>query len=67
LRQAFAELSQLRARFREFFKGLTDEQWARAGLHPERGRFTVMDAALQVCTHDASHLEQITRILADSV
>ena len=47
----------------EFFEALTDEQWERTGIHPERGYFTMTDAALQVNGHDADHLEQITRIL----
>lgn len=49
--------------FADFFAALTPDQWERAGLHAERGRFTLTDAALQVPTHDLDHLEQITRIL----
>ncbi len=63
LREALAQLSESRERFIEFFNGLTDEQWEKAGIHPERGHFTMTDAVMQVTTHDANHLEQITRIL----
>ena len=45
------------------FKALTPEQWERTGIHPERGLFTMTDAALQVVSHDCDHTEQITRIL----
>lgn len=46
-----------------FFTGLTADLWPRAGIHPERGHFTMLDAALQVGWHDMTHIEQITRIL----
>ncbi len=63
LRQVYAELVESRQETIELFKGLDEEDWARAGLHPERGHFTLTDAAVQVGTHDVIHLEQITRIL----
>lgn len=63
LRQVYTELAASRQETIAFFKGLDDEQWARAGVHPERGHFTMTDAAVQVGTHDVIHLEQITRIL----
>lgn len=46
-----------------FFEGLQEADWARIGIHPSRGRFSLTDAALQVGSHDVNHLEQITRIL----
>ncbi|MGB1285671.1 MAG: DinB family protein [Aggregatilineales bacterium] len=67
LAYAFDELKQSRERFREFFKNLTAEQWERAGIHPEKGHFTITDAAIQVGMHDVTHLEQITRILEQEV
>lgn len=63
LREVLIQLSESRERFIEFFNGLTDEQWEKAGIHPERGHFTMTDAVMQVGTHDANHIEQITRIL----
>ena len=59
-------LLQSRARFAECFEKLSDEQWARAGVHPERGHFTVLDALVQVATHDMTHLEQMTHIIAEA-
>ena len=58
-----ADLRHSRAEFAAFFQGLDAEAWNRAGVHPERGRFTLDDALMQVGLHDALHLEQITRIL----
>lgn len=52
-----------RARFVAFFESLSEDDWQRAGVHPERGAFTMMDSVAQVATHDTNHIEQITRIL----
>jgi hypothetical protein len=57
------ELAHSRRATIAFFEQLNDEQWARAGVHPERGHFTMVDAALQVGLHEVIHIEQITRIL----
>lgn len=64
LTDAFDQLASSRARFIDFFNGLSDEQWAASGIHPEKGLFTMTNALMQVAGHDAVHLEQITRILA---
>ena len=61
----YATLRQSRLQFIDFFDALTDEQWARTGIHPERGPFSLTDALLQVVMHDTNHIEQITRILAE--
>ncbi len=66
LRQVWAELAQSRQATVAFFRSLTDDQWPRAGVHPERGHFTLTDAVVQVGTHDCVHIEQITRILFDN-
>jgi len=60
---AYDALKNSRARFLEFFERLRPEQWARGGVHPERGRFSMTAALMQVSAHDLDHLEQITRIL----
>ena len=59
-----AQLQTSRKRYIAFFEALTEDQWQRAGIHPERGRFTLTDALAQVATHDNDHIEQLTRILA---
>jgi uncharacterized damage-inducible protein DinB len=66
LAQVYAELKQARQRFAEFFTTLPDPDWERAGMHPEEGHFTMTDAVMQVSRHDITHIEQITRILAEA-
>ena len=63
LAAVLADLQKSRAEFIAFFEALDEVQWQRAGVHPERGRFTMDDALMQVGQHDALHLEQMTRIL----
>lgn len=62
--QVYVDLVKSRRAFTEFFEGLSDDQWDRAGLHPENGHWTLTDCLMQVGHHDSDHLEQITRILA---
>ncbi|MCY3575572.1 MAG: DinB family protein [Chloroflexi bacterium] len=64
LAQAYDALRTSRARFVDFFKGLSEEDWARGGIHPERDSFSMTDAAMQIPLHDLDHIEQITRVLA---
>lgn len=66
LTQAYAELVRFRERLVDFFNDLANEQWERAGQHPEEGHFTMTDAVMQVSRHDLTHIEQITRILAEA-
>jgi hypothetical protein len=63
LQQAYGDLRDSRERFAQFFEGLTEGQWAMAGVHPEAGHWTMLDSLMQVGLHDATHHEQITRIL----
>ena len=64
--KVFADFAAHREQFAEFFAHLTEDQWERAGNHPERDYpFTLLDAIMQVGLHDANHLEQITRILLE--
>ena len=63
LSTVIADFSRSRQKTIFFFGELTDDLWQRAGVHPERGHFTMVDAALQIGLHDLNHIEQITRIL----
>jgi len=60
---AFDGYQQSREETVAFFEALTPEQWERAGVHPERGAFSMRDAVMQVSHHDIDHTEQITRLL----
>ena len=61
-----ADLIESRERMAQFFEGLSGDQWLRAGHHPEKTEpFTLAEAAAQVCSHDADHLEQLTRVLLE--
>lgn len=64
--EVYARLVESRRRFVELFRSLSIEQWGRAGVHAERGHFTLWDALMQVATHDTRHLEQLTRIIAEA-
>ena len=66
LRTVLAEFTASRRATVALFAGLSDAQWTRAGIHPERGPFSMTDAVMQVGMHDVTHLEQITRILFDN-
>lgn len=63
LQDTYRILRSSRQRFIQFFESLAPQQWERSGIHPERGSFTMTDAAMQVGLHDLDHLEQITRVL----
>ena len=66
LAAAYDALRASRARFVAFFENLSPFQWARGGVHPERDRFSMTDALMQVSAHDLDHIEQITRVLAQA-
>lgn len=64
VQQVLADLNASRQRFIAFFESLTPEQWERHGIHAEYGEFSLTRSLIQVGHHDANHIEQITRILA---
>jgi hypothetical protein len=64
LRAVIAETRAGRESLIARLAGLSDEQWLRAGLHPEQGPTTVLDAAINAGLHDIDHAEQILRCLA---
>ena len=45
------------------FARMPVEEWVRSAVHPEYGEYTMTDLALQVGWHDATRIEQLTRIL----
>lgn len=66
LKTVLTELVMGRDRLVEFFQNLSPEEWELAGIHPEKGHFTMTDAVIQVGSHEINHIEQITRILAQA-
>jgi len=55
----------LRAGNVQLLERLEPEQWECCGIHAERGRITIRDLAVHMTGHDANHVEQIRRLLAD--
>lgn len=64
--QALAEMQANRAQLLAFFEPLQPQQWARTGVHVRLGPFTMTDVLTHVAWHDANHLEQLTRVLAQT-
>lgn len=63
LGELYNELVESRQLTIAFFEGLNETEWLRAGVHPERGHFTLTDAIIQVGLHEVTHTEQLTRLL----
>ncbi len=43
-------------------ENLSDDQWSRAGSHPERGAVTIASIATQCANHDGDHLAQMREV-----
>lgn len=56
-------LRGLHARWVQIFESLTDEQWARTGIHPEAGTMTPASLAETYADHCRAHLKQIQDVL----
>ncbi len=41
---------------------LDEDEWQRGGLHPYRGRVTLLDLARDIHEHDLDHLYQARRL-----
>jgi len=52
-----------RQKFTDWYAERAEADWGRTATHPESGRLTLLDTAVQAATHDIDHLEQIVRIL----
>ena len=53
-----------RERTLRLLKGLSEEMWARYGVHSERGKETVRRVSEMLAGHDINHRRQIESILA---
>lgn len=63
LTTVLADFNAHRTQFIEWFETLPAERFARGGVHPENGAYTILEQAAQVVTHDIDHLEQLVRAL----
>ena len=61
--EAIAAFRKRREETLAFLKGLTPDQWQRAGTHPVRGRFSTEDFFNLMTWHDDNHLDQLKRAL----
>lgn len=51
---------QMRAQTIEYLKGLSQADFDKKVVHPERGEMTVADIAHMLVSHDVYHLEQLS-------
>jgi hypothetical protein len=64
LTDSLAILRGLHRRWVTLLESLSDSQWQRVGLHPERGEMTVDDQLRTYAGHGQAHLDQIAKTLA---
>lgn len=57
------EFHDLRQRLAYTLWELDGEDWERAGIHPYRGRVTLLDLARETYQHDLEHLWQVRRMV----
>ncbi|MCC6612400.1 MAG: DinB family protein [Anaerolineae bacterium] len=54
-----------RAAHLAYLQARTEGDWDRPGMHPKRGRLTLLDQLFLLTQHDSLHIEQMTRTLAE--
>lgn len=57
------EFHYLRRETTFIFWGIDERDWERGGVHPYRGRLTVLDIARETYQHDLEHLWQARRMI----
>jgi hypothetical protein len=62
LYEVLLEFSRLRHRTSGLLWSLEPSEWERAGLHPYRGRLSIMQVARDMNEHDLGHLWQVRRL-----
>jgi len=62
LYEVLLEFSRLRQRSSSLLWSLEPSEWEREGLHPYRGRLSIMQVARDMNEHDLSHLWQARRL-----
>ncbi|MGK2964715.1 MAG: DinB family protein, partial [Tepidiformaceae bacterium] len=61
--EALDEFHYLRQRTAYTLWDLDDRQWDRGGIHPYRGRVTVLELVRELYKHDLEHLWQAQRMI----
>ncbi len=54
-----------RAALNVHWQACSGADWERVGIHPTRGRLTLLEQFLLLPIHDSLHLEQMTRTLSE--
>ena len=62
LYEVLQEFAQLRQRSSSLLWSLEPFEWEREGLHPYRGRLSIMQVARDMNEHDLGHLWQVRRL-----
>jgi hypothetical protein len=62
--RSLARFRALRESTMAILESLADNEWARVGVHEERGSLSVADIADLMAAHDSAHLDQIRTALA---
>jgi hypothetical protein len=62
LHEVLLEFSRLRQRSTSLLWRLEPSEWEREGLHPYRGRLSIMQVARDMNEHDLGHLWQVRRL-----
>ena len=62
LYEVLHELSSLRYESTSLLWSLEPSEWEREGLHPYRGRLSIMQVARDMNEHDLGHLWQVRRL-----
>jgi hypothetical protein len=60
----FARWLALRQNNLRLYESLTDDEWARTGMHTERGAESAREVVRLAAGHDRAHIDQIRRVLA---
>jgi hypothetical protein len=62
-RRALGAFRRRRSETLALLDSLTDAQWLRGGMHPQRGRLSLGDWVASLASHDDNHLDQLKRAL----
>lgn len=64
LSEALVRFEEIRAERVAALERLSPDDWERTGNHSEEGIISLRQLTLHMCRHDATHLEQIARMVA---